>query len=179
MTISIVMAIGLILYERYVVAQTRSVAIGEDLTHFVADLATNAGVVIAILLVSAFGWLQADPTIAVLIAGVMLFSAWGVGRQSLNQLMDRELPDEERARIAKIVREHEGVMNLHDLRTRAAGLTTFIQAHIELDPAMKLADAHTISDAVERALCNAYPGAEVIIHQDPAGLEQVQQEPTH
>src|SRR5580692_9779516 len=83
MIISIVVAIGLILYERHVVAQTRSVAIGADLMHFVGDLATNAGVVVAIVLVSAFGWLQADPTIAVLISAVMLFSAWGVGRQSL------------------------------------------------------------------------------------------------
>jgi ferrous-iron efflux pump FieF len=179
MTISIVMAIGLILYERQVVAQTRSVAVGADLMHYFGDLATNAGVVVAILLVNNFGWLQADPAIAVLIAAVMLFSAWAVGRQSLDQLMDHELPEEERARIARIVRQHDAVKNLHDLRTRAAGLTTFIQAHIELDPAMKLAEAHAVSDAVEHALCSAYPGAEVIIHQDPAGLEQALEEPSH
>jgi ferrous-iron efflux pump FieF len=52
-----------------------------------------------------------------------------------------------------------------------AGLSTFIQLHLALDPKMSLAEAHTISDAVEQALLEAYPGAEVIIHQDPAGLE--------
>ena len=61
--------------------------------------------------------------------------------------------------------------NVHDLKTRMAGLSTFIQLHLALDPQMKLVDAHTVSDAVERALLEAYPGAEVIIHQDPAGLE--------
>jgi ferrous-iron efflux pump FieF len=52
-----------------------------------------------------------------------------------------------------------------------AGLSTFIQLHLALDPDISLAEAHVISDAVERALLQAYPGADVIIHQDPAGLE--------
>jgi ferrous-iron efflux pump FieF len=85
--------------------------------------------------------------------------------------MDHELPDEARARIRAIVRRHTRVLSLHDLRTRSAGLSTFIQLHLEMDPAMPLAEAHAVSDAVERDLCEAFPGAEVIIHQDPAGLE--------
>jgi ferrous-iron efflux pump FieF len=85
--------------------------------------------------------------------------------------MDRELPDAERAKIRRIVLGHGAVRNLHDLRTREAGLSTFIQVHLEMDPAMSLAEAHTISDEVEQSLLAAYPGAEVIIHQDPSGLE--------
>jgi len=63
------------------------------------------------------------------------------------------------------------VRSLHDLRTRAAGIDTFIQIHIELDPAMSLMRAHQVSDEVERDVCAAFPRAEVIIHQDPAGVE--------
>jgi ferrous-iron efflux pump FieF len=69
------------------------------------------------------------------------------------------------------------VKNVHDLKTRMAGLSTFIQLHLALDPQMRLADAHAVSDAVERALLDAYPGAEVIIHQDPAGLEPLPELP--
>ena len=112
-----------------------------------------------------------EPKIAIAVAGIMVYSAWGVGRSSLDQLMDRELPDEERARITAIMRNHAAVRSLHDLRTRSAGLSTFIQVHIEMDPAISLAEAHAVSDAVERDLENAFPGAEVIIHQDPEGLE--------
>ncbi len=101
----------------------------------------------------------------------MLTTAVGVGRTSFNQLMDRELPDEERARICRIALGHRAVKNVHDLKTRMAGLSTFIQLHLAMDPQMKLVDAHAVSDAVEQALLEAYPGAEVIIHQDPAGLE--------
>ena len=171
MCIAIACAIGLILYERKVVAATGSLAVEADQTHYFADLVTNIGVVLALLLSSFLGWTLADPLIAIAVSGVMLWTALGVGRQSFNQLMDRELPDEERARICRIAQSHRAVKNVHDLKTRMAGLSTFIQLHLALDPEISLAEAHVISDAVERALLEAYPGADVIIHQDPAGLE--------
>lgn len=171
MCIAIACAILLILYERRVVARTGSVAVEADQTHYLGDLATNVGVVLALVLSAYMGWTLADPVIAILVALVMLASAFGVARSSFNQLMDRELPDEERARIRRIAESHDAVMNVHDLKTRAAGLSTFIQLHMELDPDMPLKEAHRISDAVEQAILSAYPGAEVIIHQDPAGFE--------
>ena len=172
MAVSSAAASGLILYQRRVVARTHSLAVHSDAVHYAADLATNIGVVVAIMLAAYLGWGQADPIIAILVALVMLFTAWGVGHTSLDQLMDRELPDGDRARITRIVLAHDAVKSLHDLKTRAAGLSTFIQVHIELDPQMRLTEAHAISDAVEKAILNCYPNAEVIIHQDPAGLEQ-------
>jgi ferrous-iron efflux pump FieF len=171
MCLAIFTAIGLILYERKVVARTGSLAVEADQNHYLADLATNIGVVLALLCSAYLGWTLADPLIALAVAGVMLFTALSVGRQSFHQLMDRELPDEERARIMRIAHGHAAVKNVHDLKTRMAGLSTFIQLHLGLDPKMSLAEAHAISDAVEAALMTAYPGAEVIIHQDPAGLE--------
>ena len=173
MLISIVMAIGLILYERTVIKRTGSLAVSADQTHYLGDLVTNIGVVIAILLATVVGWQAADPIIALLVAAVLVGSAWLVFRKCLDQLMDHELSDAERERIISIVRAHPQVRNLHDLKTRAAGLYTFIQVHIELDPDMKLAEAHAVSDEVEHALCAAFGKAEVIIHQDPAGLEAV------
>ncbi len=173
MCVSITMAIALILYERRVIARTGSLAVSADQTHYLGDLATNIGVVIAILLVTELGWDLADPIIALFVAAVLVGSAWLVFRQSLDQLMDHELPDEERKRIIALVRRHQAVRALHDLKTRQAGLSIFIQVHIEMDPDMKLMEAHQVSDAVERDLCAAFPGAEVIIHQDPEGLEPV------
>ncbi len=171
MAVSIVCAIALIVYQRMVVAKTHSLAVHADALHYFTDLVTNAGVVLAITLTAYLGWTLADPIIAIAVALIMLTTALGVGRTSLDQLMDRELPDTDRASIKRIVMAHHAVKSLHDLKTRAAGLSTFIQVHIELDPQMRLTEAHAISDAVERAILNAYPNAEVIIHQDPAGLE--------
>jgi ferrous-iron efflux pump FieF len=171
MCVAIACAIGLILYQRKVVAMTGSIAVEADQTHYLGDLVTNIGVVLALLLSSLLGWTLADPLIAIAVAGIMAFTALGVGRASFNQLMDRELPDAERARIRRIAQTHAAVMNVHDLKTRTAGLSTFIQLHLGLDPNMSLAEAHVVSDAVEHALLQAFPGADVIIHQDPAGVE--------
>jgi len=179
MCIAIACAIALILYQRKVVARTGSLAVDADQTHYLGDLVTNIGVVLALLLSTGLGWTLADPLIAIAVAGIMLFTALGVGRQSFNQLMDRELPDSERDRIVRIARAHTAVKNVHDLKTRAAGLSTFIQLHLGLDPKISLTEAHTISDAVERALLEAYPGADIIIHQDPAGLEPLPPDFSH
>jgi ferrous-iron efflux pump FieF len=171
MGISIAATLALVMYQSRVVARVGSVAINADRMHYASDLVTNIGVVIAILLTNWVGWHFADPVIALIIAGILIWSAWSVFLQSYHQLMDRELPDSEREKIKDIVLHNANVRSLHDLRTRAAGVHTFIQFHIELDPKMSLVRAHEVSDEVERTLCAAFPHAQVIIHQDPAGVE--------
>ena len=172
MAISIAAVTALVVVQRMTVARTGSPAIGADSVHYLGDLAVNLGVVVGLVLSTTFGLLLADPIVGIVIAGILSLSALHVFRQSYDQLMDRELPDEERARIKDIVMRHPEVRSLHDLRTRAAGVHTFIQFHIELDPAISLMRAHEVSDQVEHEVFAAFPHAEVIIHQDPAGVEQ-------
>ena len=171
MAVSIAAVFVLVGIQRFTVGRTRSIAIKADLVHYLGDLATNFGVVVAILLATEFGLLIADPLVGFLVAAGLAFSAVHVFRQSYDQLMDRELPESDRDRIKSIVMHHGEVRNLHDLRTRAAGISTFIQLHVELDPAINLTRAHEVSDAVEADILKAFPNAEVIIHQDPYGVE--------
>ena len=171
MALSIATTVVLLAVQQVAIRRTGSLAIGADRMHYLGDLLTNAGVIVGIILSTQFGLLEADPVIGMGVSIVLAWSAWHVFRQSYDQLMDRELPDEERAKIRAIVKHHPEVRSFHDLRTRAAGVHTFIQCHIELDPAMSLVRAHEISDEVERDLCAAYPNAEVIIHQDAEGME--------
>ena len=168
MGLSIAATIALLLYQQRAIAASRSTAIRADRAHYVGDLAANLAVIAAILLSGWFGWERADPLFALGVVALLLSSAWQVGRDSLDQLMDRELPDEERARIARIITGHPAVKGVHDLKTRTAGLSTFIQAHIVLDGASSLSAAHAVTEGIEQALVHAYPGAEIIIHQDPA-----------
>jgi ferrous-iron efflux pump FieF len=172
MAVSIAAVIGLVLVQRMTVRRTGSIAIQADRIHYLGDLATNIGVVIGIALATRFHILTADPIVALCVAAVLAASAWNIGRRSCDQLMDHELPDSERNSIKTIVLRHPEVRNLHDLRTRAAGISRFVQLHIELDPAISLTRAHEISDAVEAEILAAYPDTQVIIHQDPAGVEK-------
>jgi len=61
---------------------------------------------------------------------------------------------------------------MHDLRTRKSGAQIFIQLHLVMGDDLSLLKAHRISDEVEAEIMAAFPDAEVIIHEDPAGIEE-------
>ncbi len=169
--VSLVLTLGLVLFQRYVIARTRSLAIGADQLHYMTDIATNLAVVAALVAAGLWGWTAADPILGLAIAAIIAWGAFKILRGAYDELMDREFDDAERQRIKDIVNRHAGVQSLHDLRTRRAGHRAFIQLHLELPPQMTLLEAHRISDEVEEAIMAAFPDAEVITHQDPAGVE--------
>jgi ferrous-iron efflux pump FieF len=167
MLVSTVLSMALVAYQRYIIKRTGSLAIKADSLHYMNDIAINIGVVVALILSSYLGWLYADPIIAVFIAVVIMYSVWKIAKQSLTQLMDTELPDHEREKIKAIAMKYPEVHGIHDLRTRASGQLRFIQAHLELDGEITLNEAHRIADRVEQDIRDAFPKADVIIHQDP------------
>ena len=172
MGVSIVLTIILVGFQRYVVQRTKSVAISADSLHYKMDILVNVGVVISLAMVMYMGWLWADPVIAIIIAGYIVYGAWSIANASLQILMDHELPDEDRAKIRAISIAHPDVAGIHDLRTRSSGLNVFIQVHLELDGDMTLVRAHEIADEVEESIMAAFPNAEVITHQDPEGIDE-------
>jgi ferrous-iron efflux pump FieF len=172
MAVSILIDGALVLYQRHVIAKTGSLAIGADELHFRSDLLVNAGVIAALVLDQLVNLPIIDGLFGGAIGLWIIYSSTTLLRLSLTQLMDHELPDAERAKIRAIAEASPEITAVHDLRTRVAGPTAFIQLHLEMDGNMQLLHAHQIADAVEARLRDAYPHAEIIIHQDPAGLEE-------
>ena len=172
MVVSIVLTGILVLYQRRVVRKTGSIAIKGDSVHYVGDLLTNTAVIASLVIGQGLGWLAVDPILGTVIACYLLFSAWQVAHAALNMLMDHELPDRARRRIEQLALGHPDVSAIHDLRTRASGPQQFIQFHLEMSGDLSLMRAHEISDAVEAEVRAEFPDAEVIIHQDPAGLDE-------
>ena len=176
MIVSIAIDGALVLYQRHVVRVTRSVAIGADELHFRSDLLVNAAVLVALVLDRLFAAPLLDPIFGGAIGLWIIYGSIHLLRVSMDQLMDREMPDDDRARIRAIAEAADEVTAVHDLKTRVAGPTAFIQLHLEMDGSMDLRRAHEIADRVEAQLRDAYPQADIIIHQDPAGLEEMHQE---
>lgn len=170
MVLAIVATLALVIFQRYVVRQTGSLAIAADSLHFRSDLLLNASVIAALILSASFGWRSADPIFAIGIAAVVLFSAWRILRMAFDTLMDREFSDDLRERIRSIVLSHPEVRDMHDLRTRKSGTNSFIQLHLDLAVDISLLRAHEIADAVEAKIKETFPEAEVMIHQDPEGI---------
>jgi ferrous-iron efflux pump FieF len=172
MIVSIAVTLGLVAYQRHAVRRTGSIAIHADELHYRSDIVLNAGVIAALALGSLLDLPILDPLFGAAIGLWIIYSAVRLATLSITQLMDRELPDDERERIRAIAQSHPAVVAAHDLRTRLAGPTAFIQIHIEMDGALSLTRAHEISDEVEANLRSAYPHSEIIIHQDPEGVEE-------
>ncbi|GAB2175781.1 cation diffusion facilitator family transporter [Dongia sp. agr-C8] len=173
MVVSIGLTLVLILFQRHVIRQTESMAVHADSAHYFTDFLANLAVIVSLLLTSLFGWWWIDPLFGLLVALFIAFSALSIGRAALDMLMDREMDDQDRDRIKLIIRSNPEVIDLHELRTRVAGQDRFIQFHLDLKPDITLKDAHRISDAVEASLLEAFPGAEIIVHQDPLGADRV------
>ncbi len=172
MVFSILLTFALVRFQGHVVRKTGSVAISADSIHYKADLLMNIGVIVALVLATGFGWQLADPIFATLVAFYILASAWKIASASVDMLMDRELDDGQRARIRDIALGHPEVRDMHDLRTRTSGTNVFIQFHLVLDSEITLLRAHEIADEVEANVRDDFPAAEVIIHQDPEGIEE-------
>lgn len=171
MIASIVLTLVLVIFQHYVIRKTDSVAIASDSVHYKGDLLMNLAVIIALASGSYTSWPYVDPVIALAIAGFLLHGAWGIGKQSIDILVDRELPDEDRQKITEIVLGHDRVRDIHDLRTRNSGLYLFIEFHMEVDHHMNILEAHDITETIEARLHRAFPTSEVVIHPEPYGIQ--------
>lgn len=171
MALSIAMTAGLVTFQRRVIRRTGSPAIDADSVHYQADLWTNLAVIVSLLAGWWFAITWPDPVSAILITGFLLYGSGRIGKRAIGTLMDHELPAAERDRIKVLVLAHPEVQDIHDLRTREAAGTRFIEFHVELPPQMTVVAAHEVTDALEHELATAYGDAEIIIHQEPAGLD--------
>ena len=169
MLFSIVLTFGLLLIQKYVVRETGSTAIEADSLHYLSDLAVNVGIIV-VLVVSQFGYLWLDGVVGLVIAIFILFSAWHIAYESAQLLLDREIPGEVREVITAIVADHPQALGFHDLRTRQSGRTQFIQLHVDMDQNLTLLQAHDLATRIETRIQEAFPMADVIIHQDPVAV---------
>ena len=159
-----------------VAKRTSSLAISADSLHYTGDLLINASVIVSLLLAAGTDWPLADPLFAIGIGVYLMINAWQIAKLSLDTLMDKEMPESDRERIRAILSAHPGVQDHHDLRTRTSGRQGFIQLHLELPGELPLVEAHRISDDVEKAILAEFPGFDVIIHEDPAGIRDARTE---
>ena len=168
-----ILAIGatlvLLAYQRRVIARTGSVAIQTDNIHYKSDLMLNSAVIAALLLDQWFRIAGADALFGIAIALWLLFSALSASSHAVNQLMDREWPEEERARFLAAAAEYPELAGLHDLRTRTSGTHQFAQFHVWVPADWTVKQAHDRLDRVEEQLQERFPGTEILIHVDPEG----------
>jgi ferrous-iron efflux pump FieF len=167
--IAMVLTVLLISYQRHVVRRTGSLAIGTDRLHYSSDLMLNGSVIIALGLDQFAGLTGADAVFGIVIALWLLWGAWGASTHALDQLMDREWPDELRERFLSATKDYPELAGLHDLRTRTSGTHHFAQFHVWVPAHWTVQEAHDRLDRAEEELQKRFPGTEILIHVDPEG----------
>lgn len=146
----------------------RSPALVADGKHLLTDVVSSMGVLVALVLVLATGYIWLDPLLACLVALNILWSGWGLMQSSFSGLMDEAAAPEEVERIRTVISSNaEGAIEAHDLRTRHAGRLTFIEFHLVVPAEMRVDTAHDICDRIEAALRREVEGASITIHVEP------------
>jgi ferrous-iron efflux pump FieF len=167
--VAMVLTVALITYQRHVVRRTGSLAIGTDRLHYSSDLMLNGSVIVALILDQFAGLTGADAVFGILIALWLLWGAWSASSYALDQLMDKEWPDELRERFLAATKEYPELAGLHDFRTRTSGTHHFAQFHVWVPAEWTVQEAHDRLDRVEEQLQQRFPNTEILIHVDPEG----------
>ena len=168
MVVSLTVTVLLVRRMRRVARESESLALRADSLHYFADVLANLAVLFGLVVYRLFdiGW--ADPVVSILICGAILFSVGGVFKDSFDNLMDRQLPEEERQRIRGIIRaEVPEVLGIHDMRTRRSGARRFVDLHVEIDREVSFIMAHRIAEKVTRRVEGGMSNCRVLVHADP------------
>ena len=172
MLISLFGTLALISFQKYVTRRTASQAIAADSAHYAVDVITNFSIIITLLVVQFLGWSWFDTLTAFIVSAYLLYNAYKLARDAVRLLTDRELSDEIRLNIKRIVLSHDFAHGIHDLRTHDLGCEYMFEFHLELEGSLSLYQAHEYTDEVEKSLLKVYPNAQILIHEDPAGINE-------
>ncbi|HEY0960573.1 MAG TPA: cation diffusion facilitator family transporter [Novosphingobium sp.] len=168
--IAMATTLALLAWQRHVIRRTGSLAITTDHVHYQSDLLLNIAVIAALALDQYAGLAGADPLFGLVIAAWLAWGAWQASQRAIDELMDKEWPEEKKARFIEVLARHPELRGMHDLRTRTSGNRDFVQFHVWVDPAMSVRAAHQVMDEIEARVRKEFPDIEILIHPDPEGL---------
>jgi cation diffusion facilitator family transporter len=139
-----------------------------DGKHLMTDVVSTVGVLVGVLLVIVTGYHQLDAILAALVGLAILWSGWRLIRESVIGLMDVAVDPATLRTIREVISSNaDGAIEAHDIRTRQAGRTIFIDFHLVVPGTMSVEASHEICDRIEARLRDAVANAQITIHVEP------------
>ncbi len=158
---------------RKVAKQTDSSALEADSLHFSMDIYSNLGLMAGLLMVRWFDIHWLDSALSIMVASYILHEALQLIKRSLTDILDQELPEEIQQQVHQLIISHGGPLaGYHGLRTRRAGSLKIMDFHLEVCKDMTVAEAHKLTESLEKKIMKEIPGADVIIHIDPCTVKE-------
>ena len=165
--LAIILTVALILFQAYVIRETGSLSIKADRAHYSGDILMNIGVIVSMLITRYVGWGYADSLFGIGVSFYLFVVVYQIGRESMEMLMDTELPEDFRNKIRETALVFPEVSHIHALKTRRSGSHAFVQFCVHMDDTLTLRQAHNITDMIEDRIKEQYPDTEIIIHPEP------------
>ena len=146
----------------------RSASLMADGKHLMTDVVSTVGVLLGVLLTVVTGYVALDAILAALVGIAVLWSGWGLIRDSISGLMDVAVEPAQLKVIREVIAENaSGAIEAHDIRTRASGNVVFVDFHLVVPGAMTVEESHAICDRIEASLREAVANAQITIHVEP------------
>ena len=156
----------------------KSQALEADALHFSTDIWSSAVVLLGLVCVKIYEWTHlpvffyADSFAALIVAVIVLFVSYQLGKRAIDVLMDKA-PQDTINIVVEILERYSEVKHFHSLGVRTAGADTFIKFNIHLEPDLSLKEVHELCDKIEKEINTLIPRSEVYIHAEPQNLSHV------
>lgn len=155
--------------------ETDSIALQADGWHLRTDVYTSAGVLLSLLALWMGGHffpsrnlLWIDPAAAIIVALIILHTAYRLTLKSARDLLDEKLPEEEESYISELIASmYPRVHGFHKMRSRKAGSDRFIEFHMKVEPTMTVEASHDLSHDIKDRIVEEFPRSSITIHVEP------------
>ncbi len=166
--LSVVVKEWLFRATRRVARSQRSSSLEANAWHHRSDALSSVAVLVGGVAATA-GYDQGDQTAAIVVAVLIAWAGVTILRRALYELTEGALAPADQDRVARAIVGVDGVRSWHKLRTRHAGRAVFVDVHIQVDPALSVAESHGIASLVERAVRDVLGGeVSAVVHVEPA-----------
>ena len=168
--ISIASKEGLFWYTKVEGKRLNSQAMIANAWHHRSDALSSIGTALGISGAILLGdnWRILDPLAGVIVSFFILKVAWDIAKPSIDELLDRSLPDSIQKEIEQIITDTDGVISFHGLRTRKIGDVISVEMHIQVDRYLTVEVSHQMATTIENTLRERFgANTHVIVHIEP------------
>jgi cation diffusion facilitator family transporter len=151
-----------------VAAATDSVALEADAMHLRTDVYTSAGVLGGLIAIKLTGVPLLDPIVAIVVALMIIKTAWELTKSAFFHILDVKLPEEEEAVIHEVLENYrEHLIEYHKLRTRKSGHLRYVDMHLVVPRQMTVEAAHSLSHEITAEIERRLPYSHILVHLEP------------
>ena len=145
-----------------------SITLTADGKHLMTDVWTSVGVLVGIVLVWMSGWSWLDPVIAIAVGINILFTGYGLVKESTEGLMDASLPERDNERLRMILTRRAGAgIAFHQMRTRVSGARQFMDFHLLVPDDWSVKQGHDFLEDLSDEIVAEFPRMNVTGHIEP------------